>query len=107
MQCIKLEHEEPMTVNEDTLGDYKSIFLTHYRAMSRTQRPGVDKRLQSFINGEYDGNTNFVNATTSLSHLGFPGLNRQDLLRLLKPGGVEDEVALDIMAECRAYYQGE
>jgi hypothetical protein len=104
MQCIELEHEEPMTVNEDTLGDYKSKFLTFYRAMSRAHQNGADSSLQSFINGTYDGNYNFNNALDHLSQLGFPGLTRQDLLRLLKPSG--DEEALEIMAECRAYYQG-
>ncbi len=103
MQCIQLEREEPMTVNEDTLGDYKSKFLTHYRAMHRTH-DGTNSTLQSFVNGAYDTSSYFTNALANLRSMGFQGLTRQDLLRLLKPDG--DEEALEIMAECRAYYQG-
>ena len=103
MQCIQLEREEPMTVNEDTLSEYKSKFLTHYRAMHRTH-DGSNTVLQSFANGGYDGTHYFTNALANLSSMGFQGLTRQDLLRLLKPDA--DEEASEIMAECRAYYQG-
>jgi len=104
MQCIQLEREEPMTVNEDTLSDYKSKFLTYYRALHRTHNSGSNSVIQSFINGAYDGSHHFNNAVSYLSQIGFPGLTRQDLLRLLKPD--RDEEAMEIMAECRAYYQG-
>ena len=100
MQCIQLEREEPMTVNEDNLGDYKSKFLAHYRAMHSSHKNGTNPTLQSFISGGYDGTTNFNNATSNLRSMGFPGMTRHDLL---KPDG--DEQAMDIMAECRAYYQ--
>ena len=104
MQCIQLEREEPMTVNEDTLSDYKSKFLTHYRVLHRTHNKGSNSVLQSFINGAYDGSHNFINAVSNLNQIGFPGLTRQDFLRLLKPD--RDDEAMEIMAECRAYYQG-
>jgi len=103
MQCIQLEREEPMTVNEDTLSDYKSKFLAHYRAMHLTQNNGANGTLQSFIAGNYDHHSYFNTAVANLSNMGFQGLTRQDFLRLLKPGG--DEEAMEIMAECRAYYQ--
>jgi hypothetical protein len=104
MQCILLEREEPMTVNEDTLSDYKSKYLTNYRAMHRTNNGGANGTLQSFISGGYDGSSYFNTAIANLNSMGFQGLTRQDLLRLLKPDG--DEEAMEIMAECRAYYQG-
>jgi len=102
VQCIQLEREEPMTVNEDTLSDYKSKWLTHYRAMHHTRNG--DGTLQTFINGGYDSSSYFTTALSNLRAMGFPNLTRQDLLRLLKPDG--DEEAMGIMAECRAYYQG-
>ena len=104
MQCIQLEREEPMTVNEDTLSDYKSKYLTAYRAMHRTHNKSIDSNLQSFITGGFDSHTYFSTAIANLSCMGFKNLTRQDLLRLLKPDG--DEEAMEIMAECRAYYQG-
>ena len=104
MQCIQLEREEPMTVNEDTLSDYKSQYLTHYQAMHRTHNVGANGTLQQFINGAYDNHTYFNTAISNLSYMGFQGLTRQDLLRMLKPDG--DVEAMEIMAECRAYYQG-
>jgi hypothetical protein len=103
MQCIELEHEEPTTVNEDTLSDYKSKFLAHYRAMYRTQSDSTDSNLQSFISGGFDRHTYFTTAVSNLGSMGFSGLKRQDFLRLLKPE--DEEEAMDIMAECRAYYQ--
>ena len=104
MQCIQLEREEPMTVNEDTLSDYKSKYLTHYRAMNRAHNGGTNSNLQSFINGGPDNSGYISSALSHLGYIGFQGLTRQDLLRLLKPDG--DEEAMEIMAECRAYYQG-
>jgi len=104
MQCIQLEREEPMTVNEDTLSDYKSKYLTHYQAMHRTHNVGANSALQQFINGAYDSSSWFTNVVANLKSMGFQGLTRQDLLRLLKPDG--DVEAMEIMAECRAYYQG-
>jgi hypothetical protein len=104
MQCIQLEREEPITMNEDTLSDYKSNFLAHYRAMHRAQNNGTNSNLQSFISGGYDHSSYYTTAVANLNSMGFSGLTRQDFLRLLKPDGEEE--AMDIMAECRAYYQG-
>lgn len=43
-------------------------------------------------------------ALSSLAALGFQGLTKSELLRLLPPG--KEDPALDIMAEVRAYWQG-
>jgi hypothetical protein len=74
MQCIQLEREEPMTVNEDTLSDYKSKFLTHYRAMHRTHN-GANGTLQSFISGGYDGSSYFNNRSRQSEQHGVPRLD--------------------------------
>ena len=107
MQCIELEREEPTTVNEHYLSDYKSKYLARYRAERKShQGSGVNHTLRSFINGAYAHNSNFSNACSHLQSLGFPSdLTREDFLRLLKPDASDE--ALDIMAEVRAYYQGE
>lgn len=107
MQCIELEREEPTTVNEHYLSDYKSKYLARYRA-ERKSHPGsgVDNNLLNFINGAYDNSVNFSNARSHLKTMGFPSdLKKEDFLRLLKPDASEE--ALDIMAEVRAYYQGQ
>ena len=106
MHCIEIEHEEPTTVNEHYLSDYKAKYLAHYRA-ERKLHPGSEANpsLRNFINGLHDQDC-FENAVSYLNRLGFPSdLKRDDLLRLLKPDASEE--ALDIMAEVRAYYQGQ
>ena len=106
MHCIEIEREEPTTVNEHYLSDYKAKYLARYRAERKVHSgSGANPSLRDFINGTYDRN-NFENAVSYLSRLGFPSdLKRDDLLRLLKPDASEE--ALDIMAEVRAYYQGQ
>ena len=107
MQCIELEREEPTTVNEHYLSDYKSKYLARYRAERKSrQGSGANTNLRNFINGAFDGNSNFTSACSHLQSMGFPSdLKKEDFLRLLKPDTSEE--ALDIMAEVRAYYQGE
>ena len=107
MQCIELESEEPNTVNEHYLSDYKSKYLARYRA-ERKSHPGsgANHNLRGFINGAYDRDSNFSDVRSYLQNMGFPSdLKREDFLRLLRPDASEE--ALDIMAEVRAYYQGQ
>ena len=106
MHCIEIEREEPTTVNEHYLSDYKAKYLARYQ-VERRLHPGseVNANLRNFINGAYDNN-HLVNAASYLKQMGFPpDLKREDYLRLLKPNASEE--ALGIMAEVRAYYQGQ
>ena len=107
VQCIELEREEPTTVNEHYLSDYKAKYLARYRAERKLHsESGANSSLHNFINGVYDHNSDFQNAVEYLRRMGFPSdLKREDFLRLLKPDASEG--ALDIMAEVRAYYQGQ
>ena len=107
MHCIEIEREEPTTVNEHYLSDYKSKYLARYRAERRSHPgSGVNNDLRTFIDGGYDTHSYFRDSNTNLQSMGFPpGLKREDFLRLLKPD--TNEEALDIMAEVRAYYQGQ
>ena len=107
MQCIELEREEPTTVNEHYLSDYKSKYLARYRAERKShQGSGVNNDLRNFINGAFDRTFELNQVRSHLEGMGFPlDLKKEDFLRLLKPDTSEE--ALDIMAEVRAYYQGE
>ena len=125
MHCIEIESEEPTTSNEHYLSDYKAKYLARYRAERRVHSgSGANNSLRDFINGAYDHNSRvvqnhpfvqsptlvqnspFESALSSLQQMGFPSdLKKEDFLRLLKPDA--SEAALDIMAEVRAYYQGQ
>ena len=105
--CIEIEREEPTTVNEHYLSDYKSKYLARYRAERQLHSGnGTNEKLRNFINGVYDSHQSFTTTRSNLQNMGFPSdLRREDFLRLLKPDANEE--ALDIMAEVRAYYQGQ
>jgi len=107
MHCIEIESEEPTTSNEHYLSDYKAKYLARYRAERKVHSgSGANDRLRNFMNGTYDHNGNLENAISCLQQMGFPSdLKKEDFLRLLKPDTSEE--ALDIMAEVRAYYQGQ
>jgi hypothetical protein len=107
MHCIEIEREEPSTVNEHYLSDYKSKYLARYRAERKAHSgSGVNGDLRTFINGGFDRSSSFRDTISYLQAMGFPSdLKREDFLRLLKPDTSEE--ALDIMAEVRAYYQGQ
>jgi len=102
--CLALEREEPATVNDHYLADYKRKFHARYTAARRLhvkQRPN----LQKFLNGEFQGTEVMNNTMHNLSQMGFEGLKKDELLRLL-PADKAD-AAIEIMSEVRAYYQGE
>ena len=107
MHCIELESEEPTTSNEHYLSDYKAKYLARYRAERKVHSGGgANDSLRNFMNGTYDHSGHFGNAISYLQQMGFPSdLKKEDFLRLLKPDASEE--ALDIMAEVRAYYQGQ
>jgi len=102
-ECIALEHEEPITVNEYYLADYKRKFLARYKA-ARQLHVEHSPQLQTLVDGGYQNTTYMQLAVTNLGAMGLPSVNKYDLLRLL-PGDPTDD-AIEIMAEVRAYYQG-
>ncbi len=106
MHLIEIESEEPTTVNEHYLSDYKAKYLARYRAERKLHSgSGTNVSLRNFMNGASDPSGHFGNAISHLQQMGFPSdLKKEDFLRLLKPDASEE--ALDIMAEVRAYYQG-
>src|SRR5258706_7136232 len=107
IHLIEIESEEPTTSNEHYLSDYKAKYLARYRAERKAHSgSGANDSLRNFMNGTHDHNGNLENAISYLQQMGFPSnLKKEDFLRLLKPDASEE--ALDIMAEVRAYYQGQ
>jgi hypothetical protein len=61
--------------------------------------------LQSFIGGGYD-HSPMPLVFQYLQQMGIQNVTKEDLLRLL-PVAANDAIAIDIMSEVRAYYQGE
>ncbi|KAG8829739.1 hypothetical protein FRC17_006131, partial [Serendipita sp. 399] len=103
-ECIALEREEPFTINEHYLQDYKTKYMHRYKA-ARQQHVAQEGPLQQLMSGGMDNSESLRNALFHLSELGLGDLNAQKLLRLL-PQDPADAM-IEIMAEVRAYYQGE
>ncbi|PVF98611.1 hypothetical protein CPB86DRAFT_784651 [Serendipita vermifera] len=100
-ECIALEQEEPMTSNEHYLEDYKAKYMARYKTVLRTHTRH-DGELQKFMEGEFQGSEMMRTTLQNLQAMGLPA-NEDALLRLLPPSPIDN--AIQIMAECRAYYQ--
>ena len=100
-----LEHEEPSTVDEESLALHKSDFRKKYIAARQSYIQQLSTALQSFINGDYDYSPMPL-VFQYLQQMGIQNVKKDDLLQLL-PVATGDAVAIDIMSEVRAYYQGE
>jgi hypothetical protein len=103
-ELIKLEHEEPVTVNEHYLADYKQQFSALYKTARQVHTRGAHK-LQGLVNGDYQNTPVMQNTLTNLRQMGLDSVKNSDLLRLLPVESTDD--AIEIMSEVRAYYQGE
>jgi hypothetical protein len=103
-ECIALEHEEPVTVNERYLADYKRQFSAKYKAARRLHTHDA-RNLQTLVNDGYQNTTLMQNTLSNLRQMGLDKVSNSDLVRLL-PVDLADD-AIDIMSEVRAYYQGE
>ncbi|KAG8786770.1 hypothetical protein FRC16_001642, partial [Serendipita sp. 398] len=100
VECVALEHEEPMTSNEGYLADYKAIFYARYTEHYKRTDPPTSGRPRNPVHMQ--------NVITNLANMGIHH-NEEDLLLRLRPATAADatlpEVAIEIMAEVRAYYQ--
>jgi hypothetical protein len=103
LECIALEQQEPVTVNEHYLADYKRKFQGRYKA-ARQIHVKHTPELQTLVNGGYQNTSYMHNVVTNLGAMGLPGVKKDDLLHLI-PADPADG-AIEIMAEVRAYYQG-
>jgi hypothetical protein len=102
-ECIALEQEEPTTVNEHYFSDYKRKFQARYKA-ARQIHVKHTPDLQTLVDGGFQNTSYMRNAVANLSSMGLPGVEKDDLLRLIPADPADD--AIEIMAEVRAYYQG-
>ena len=103
-ECMDLEFEEPITSNEHYLADYKEKFIARYRAARQVQGQG-NPSLQSFVSGEFQNTSYMRDALQNLQAMGLDIQDHNSLLRLISSDSTEH--AIEIMAEVRAYYQGE
>ncbi|KIM19796.1 hypothetical protein M408DRAFT_334259 [Serendipita vermifera MAFF 305830] len=101
-ECIALEHEEPVTVNEHYLADYKRKFQSRYKA-ARKIHIEHSPNLQNLVDGGYQNTSTMRNALVHLAEMGLNDVQKDDLLRLIPSDSAD--TAIEIMAEVRAYYQ--
>ncbi|KIM31730.1 hypothetical protein M408DRAFT_237585 [Serendipita vermifera MAFF 305830] len=101
-ECIALEHEEPATINEHYLADYKRKFHARYKA-ARQIHISYSSNLQTLVNGGYQNSSVMHSALDYLRQMGLDNVKKDDLLRLIPADAADD--AIEIMSEVRAYYQ--
>ncbi|KXN93305.1 hypothetical protein AN958_00229 [Leucoagaricus sp. SymC.cos] len=109
MWLIKL-HSDPFTLNTHYMSDYKEKFLTYYRRVRQDSRRKdanlgaiPDRPPTQFVFGAQEQEDLTGQALSILAKIGYEGLKREDLGKLL--GQDVMEPALDIMATVRAYFQ--
>lgn len=113
--------QSPFSLNTHYLADYKSKFITHYKSarekyeqadLMRTIKNYKSNPSSSMITG-FTGNRNspvaqptgIAKVLASLTEVGIVGIKAEDLSKLLPPDRMEP--AFGIMADVRAYFQGE
>jgi len=108
---LDLEQAHPFSLNTHYLSDYKTKFLTFYRAERQSHDQtgfSLASALASFNQTQEQGATNsssgLVKVMEGFAAMGLSGINANDLKKLIP----EDEMdpALMIMADVRAYFQG-
>ena len=111
----------PFTLNTHYLSDYKNKFLAHYKGTrEKYERLDIMSTIQSY-NSSVSGNTSVGSASSyrssstsqptgiakimaGLAEIGMSGVKPEELSRLFPSDSMEP--ALVIMAEVRAYFQG-
>ena len=109
--------ESPFSSNTHYLSDYRSKFLSHYRASREYyEQASLIKAIQSYgknqtskttehWNGFESGEpTGIAKVLAGLAEIGMTGVKAEDLPKLLPPDKMAP--ALEIMADARAYFQG-
>ncbi len=99
----------PFTLNNHYLSDYARKFLSRYTGHRQRHLHGHVAQLERYKppspqSEEPSSNHQIKAVLTNLVALGFPAPKPVDLYRVLPPD--EMEIALDIMANVRAYFQG-
>jgi hypothetical protein len=103
---IHIENNQTFTTNTHYLADYKEKFTTYYKSVRKDQE-GKTSFVEGVVQG-LGGETDFAKSLSEvIAHLTKMGLSvdPQELIKLMDSD--VDEDVIDIMAEVRAYYQGE
>ena len=105
----------PFSLNTHYLSDYKSKFLAHYKgAREKYERNDImgaiqlyktsKTRADNFITSSPSQSTGIAKIMAGLAEIGMTGIKPEQLPRLLPADSMQP--ALVIMAEVRAYFQG-
>jgi hypothetical protein len=109
--------ELPFSLNTHYLSDYRSKFLSHYRASREYyEQATLIKAIQSYGKNQTSKTTDssgwtpaeliepIAKVLAGLAEIGMTGVKPEDLPKLLPPDRMAP--ALEIMADVRAYFQG-
>lgn len=113
---VELENR-PFSLNTHYLADYKDKFLAYYRgAREKDRNVDLMRAIETYTppanSSSYSRNgtqapapTGIAKVLAGLVEIGIIGIKPEDLAKLIAPDGMEP--ALVIMADVRAYFQGE
>lgn len=117
-EMLKLEQEEPFTVNEHYLSDYKVKYKARYERMcnpepisssipaSHPTPPATVVASDWASRSSATSRMHLTQAITSLTAAGLPTLTEDELVKRVRASPVSTpEGLVEIMAEVRAYYQ--
>ena len=97
------DENEPFTMNARYYAEYRSKFLSHYKRDHLRSKNSVIRNLEDNNNPNMKMALN--EAMSSLAKLGLRSLEASSLAALLPPDPMEP--AIGIMADVRAYFQGQ
>jgi len=97
---LDLEQAHPFSLNTHYLSDYKTKFLTFYRA----ERQSHDQTGLSLASALASSSSGLIKVMEGLAAMGLSDIKTNDLKKLVP--GDEMDPALMIMADVRAYFQG-
>jgi hypothetical protein len=96
--------QDVFTLNEHYFSDYKGKFLAYYRGARRWGENSSFMHMLQTTNG-HAANTPISRIINAYHELGINGVSAADLPKILEAD--PDEPALEIMADVRAYFQGD
>lgn len=103
IDCLLKDENEPFTMNDRYYAEYRSKFLGHYK---KDRLRSTNSVIQNLEDNNSPGIKTAVNeAMSSLARLGFRSIDASSLVALLPPDPMEP--AIGIMADVRAYFQGQ
>ena len=96
------QEEEPFTMNEHLYMEYRTNFFAYYKGARQREKSNFMKNLESDDRGMKEA---LKETLTGLTKLELETVDTPSFAKLLPPDPMEP--AIDIMADVRAYFQGE